>query len=398
MCSLPRPSKFAHHWLLDPGVVFLNHGSFGACPAPVLERQRQLRDQLERQPLRFFVRSLPALLDQARRRAARFLGAAPRDLAFVPNATAGVNAVLRSLRLSPGDQLLTTDHAYNACKNALRFVARRAGAELQVVSVPFAASSAEQLQQALLERVGPRTVLVLLDHVTSPTGLILPVEPLVRQLRRRGVETLVDGAHAPGMVPLELDRLGAAYYTGNFHKWVCAPKGAAFLHVRRDLQQGVRPLSISHGANAPPGPRSRFLQEFDWTGTDDPTPYLCVPTALEFGEQLLSGGWSELRQRNRRLCLRARELLCRALALEPPCSEELIGSLASIPLPDGQLRVADATATDPLQDRLLFEHQIEVQVYPWPAPPRRLLRISAQIYNSEEQYRYLARVLGEIPL
>ena len=394
--SLPAADPLCCHWYLDDDVVFLNHGSFGACPGPVLGHQRALQLELERQPLRFFVRRLPRLQQRALASVARFVGAEAEDLAFVPNATAGVNCVLRSLALSPGDQLLTTDHAYNACKNALQFVARAAGAEVVVARVPFPICAPDQVHEAVLEAAGPRTRLALVDHVTSPTGLIFPVQRLVRALQARGVDVLVDGAHAPGMIPLELDALGAAYYTGNLHKWACAPKGAAFLHVRRDRQRQLRPLAISHGASSPRRDRSRFSLEFSWTGTHDPSPYLCAPAAQEFLGTLLPGALPALMDRNHELCLQAREVLCEALEVPAPCPTSMVGSLASIPLPPGAGGVLDAAATDPLQDLLRERYRIEVQVYPWPAPPHRLLRVSAQAYNSQQQYEYLARAVAEV--
>jgi isopenicillin-N epimerase len=389
--------KWAAHWALDPSVSFLNHGSFGACPKVVLEAQQEWRARMERQPVQFFVRDLETLLDAARAQLAAFLGVDPQDLAFVPNATAGVNAVLRSLRLESGDELLTTNHAYNACRNSLEFVAERAGANVVVAPVPFPIDSPERVIEAVLARITARTRLALLDHVTSPTGLIFPVQRLVSALAECGVDTLVDGAHAPGMVALDIRATGAAYYTGNCHKWLCAPKGAGFLHVRRDRQPAIRPLAISHGANAPRRQRSRFLLEFDWTGTDDPTPYLCVPEALRFMGTLLSGGWPELMQRNRTLVLAARRTICAALDAPLPCPDAMVGALAAIPLPDGSPEPPlSPLYTDPLQDVLLTRYGIEVPVIPWPAPPKRLLRISAQIYNTPTQYERLAAALREL--
>jgi isopenicillin-N epimerase len=395
--DMPRDEKDGDrrgHWLLDPDVVFLNHGSFGACPRPVLEYQTELRARIERQPVRFFVRDLEGLLDEARAVLADFLGAAPDDLAWVANATTGVNAVLRSLELAPGDELLTTDHEYNACRNALEFVAGRWGARVVVAALPFPIAGPDEALAAILARVTPRTRLALIDHVTSQTGLVLPAGEIVATLRERGVETLVDGAHAPGMLPLALDTLGAGYYTGNCHKWLCAPKGAAFLHVRRDLQPTVRPAVISHGANSPRRDRSRFLLEFDWVGTGDPTACLALPEALRFMGELLPGGWAALRRHNRARTLEGRDLLCRALDVAPPCPDEMIGSLASLPLPDGDgAPPSSALYADPLQDRLLEDFRIEVPVIPWPAPPRRLIRISAQLYNRPGDYRRLADAL-----
>ncbi len=391
------PSPLARLWTLDPAVTFLNHGSFGACPRPVLEAQQCLRERLERQPVRFFVRDLEPLLDDARSALAAFLGADPEGLVFVPNATTAVNAVLRSLALAPGDQLLVTDHAYNACRNALDFVAAAARAEVVVVPVPFPLASADAAVEAVLARATPRTRLALLDHVTSPTGLVLPIERLVRELAGRGVDTLVDGAHAPGMLPLDLGALGAAYYAGNCHKWLCAPKGAGFLHVRRDRQGGVRPVVISHGANSPRTDRSRLLLEFDWTGSHDPTPYLCVPEALRFLGGLLPGGWPALMARNRALALEARRILCDALDAEAPAPEDLVGALAAVPLPDGSAApLRSPLYADPLQDVLLERYGIEVPIMPWPAPPKRLVRVSCQAYNAREDYERLATALREL--
>jgi len=388
-------NPFAQHWTLEPGLAFLNHGSFGACPRPVLEAQQELRDELERQPVEFFVRRLPDRLDAARARLATFLGTVPEALAAVPNATTGVNAILRSLDLGPGEELVTTDHEYNACRNALDYAAERSGARVVVVRVPFPCRGSGEVLEAVEAAVTVRTRLVLIDHVTSPTGMVLPVAELIRDLNRRGVDTLIDGAHAPGMLPLSLDDLGSAYYVGNCHKWICAPKGAGFVHARADRREAVRPLTISHGANTPRPGRSRFHDEFDWMGTDDPTAFLVVPAAIEFMAAVLPGGWPEVRERNRGLVLEARDVLAAALGVEAPCPDEMIGSLAALPLPDGSPDPPEsALYADPLQETLLRDHRIEVPVVPWPAPPRRLVRVSAQLYNHREQYERLATALA----
>ena len=384
-------------WSLDPAITFLNHGSFGACPRAVLEAQARLRERMESEPVRFFVRELEPLLDAARAALGAFVGADPDDLAFVPNATAGVNTVLRSLALEPGDELLTTDHEYNACRNALEAVAGRARARVVIAPVPLPVSSPDEVVEAVLARVGPRTRFALVDHITSQTGLVFPVARIVEELARRGVDVMIDGAHAPGMLPLDVGALGAAYYTGNCHKWICAPKGAAFLHVRRDRQADIRPLSISHGANAPRTCRSKFRLEFDWTGTLDPSAYLCVPEAIRCMGSLLPGGWPALMAHNRATALAARALLCEALGCAPPSPEAMIGALAVVPLPDGRGEAPSSPLyLDPLQDALLERWGVEVPVIPWPAPPRRLLRISAQIYNERADYERLAGALVEL--
>jgi isopenicillin-N epimerase len=386
-------AELSRHWTLDARIEFLNHGSFGACPSRILEVQDELRARMERQPVLFLSRELEALFDQARGALATFVDADPDDLAFMPNATSGVSTVVRSLRLAPGDELLTTDHEYNACRNALRAM-ERVGARVVVASVPWPSVTAGQVIDAVLGAVTPRTRLVLIDHVTSPTGLVFPVETLVRALEERGVDTLVDGAHAPGMVPLSVRRIGAAYYTGNCHKWLCTPKGSGFLHVRRDRQDGMLPLAVSHGYNSNRTDRSRFRLLFDVGGTDDPTPFLCIPEAIRFLGSLLPGGWPELMRRNRALAVEGRALLCQALRIAEPAPEDMIGSLASVPLPDSRGPAPDpGSLYDPLQRTLYDRHRIEVPVFTFPEHPRRLVRISAQLYNSRRQFELLARAL-----
>ena len=380
-------------WTLDPEVTFLNHGSFGACPRAVQVAQQRVRDELERQPVRFF-RELDARLDAVRSELAHVLGAAAPGLAFIPNATTGVNAVLRSFGFREGDELLTTNHAYNACNNALDFVASASGARVVVAKVPFPIDDPQEVVDAVLAAVTERTRFALIDHVTSPTGLIFPVPTIVAELERRGIAVLVDGAHAPGMIPLELDALGASYYTGNLHKWMCAPKGAAFLHVREDRRHGVRPTVISHGANAPRTDRSRYALEFDWTGTDDPSAILAVPDALRFMANLDPGGFDAVMQSNRDKALAARSVLCTALGFDAPAPSSMIGSLAAIILPDRRREPERPHDLDPLQVALHDRFGIEVPIVPFPRSPRRLVRISAQAYLEARDYERLASALA----
>ena len=389
-------NEFASPWTLDPDVVFLNHGSFGACPKPVLAAQAELRARLEREPVDFMAREWERRMDEARTALARFVGADPDAVALVHNATGGVNTVLRSLTFSAGEEILVVDQGYNACQNAARFVAERSGARVVVAHLPFPLARPEEVTKAILDQVTGRTRLALVDHVTSATGLVLPIEAIVRGIDARGIDTLVDGAHAPGMVPLALDTLGAAYYTGNCHKWMCTPKGSAFLYVRKDRQHLVHPLVISHGANAPRTDRSRFRLEFDFTGTQDPTGWLAIPEAIRFMGSLLPGGWDELRARNHALALRGRSILCEALGIPAPAPDSMIGSLAAVPLPPGPASTAPPLSIDPIMATLYEKHRIETLASVWPASPGRILRVSAQIYNEESQYLRLAAALKAI--
>ncbi len=393
----PGGSEHARHWNLDPSVTFLNHGSFGACPRVILEKQAEWRERMERQPLQFLVRDLEAPYDASRAALAAFVSAAPEDIAFVPNATTGVSTVLRSLRFEPDDELLTTTHEYNACRNALDFVAGRAGARVVAVDIPFPLDSPETVVAAVAARVTPKTRLGLFDHITSLTGMVMPIADIVRTLAEHGVDTMVDGAHGPGMIPLDIAAIAPAYYTGNCHKWLCAPKGAALLYVRRDLQPEIRPLTISHGANSTRTGRSRFWLEFDWTGTRDPSAYLCVGDCVGFLGGLLPGGWEEFMRTNRALALEARRVLCEALGVEPACPDSMIGTLASVPLGAGGYRFnTTALAFDPIEEALRAEYGIEVPMLACPDGPASILRISSQIYNRIEQYEYLADAVLEL--
>jgi isopenicillin-N epimerase len=392
-------SALAKHWTLDPAMTFLNHGSFGACPRAILELQRRLRDRLESEPVRFMARELEDLLDASRTALADLIHADPASVVFVHNATDGVNAVLRSMHFRSGDELLVTNHAYGACRNAMDFVAREAGARVVAAEVPFPLRAADEVMEAVLGKATPRTRLAMLDHVTSPTGIVFPIRQLVQALGEKGVDTLVDGAHGPGMLPLDMGEIGAAYYTGNCHKWLCAPKGAGFVYVRSDKASEIHPSCISHGYSSPRAGRSVLHTNFDWVGTIDPTSWLCVGECVRWCDSLMPGGIAALMRHNHDLALRGRRILCEALGVEEPCPADLIGSLAAVPIPAGaKMPFAEKEdfPRDPMHDLLFEEYRIEIPVGFWPAPPQRLVRISAQAYNTEEQYKRLAEALREI--
>jgi isopenicillin-N epimerase len=395
-----EPSVNRDAFLIEEGTVHLNHGSFGSATRAVLRHQAELRERMERNNMRFFTRELVPLLDEARAGAAAFVGADERGFAFVPNATFAVNSVLRSIDLAPGDELLTTNHTYNACTNVLVHAAEAAGARVVVAEVPFPLQSEDEIISAVLAGVSSRTKLALLDHVTSRTALVFPIARLVAALRERGVPTLVDGAHAPGQLDLDVRAVGAAYYTGNFHKWVSAPKGAAFLAVGEDQRAHLRPAAVSHGANFRSA-RSRFQLEFDWTGTSDPTAWLTVPTAIAQLDTLWPGGLPALRARNRALALRARDALASALGTAVPAPASMIGWMASVLLPDHPdvAELSDPTRPDnvltqsPLQVRLAEQHHIESIIFRRSASLPALLRVSVHAYTTWADFEALLAAL-----
>lgn len=384
------PDRYA----LDPALDFLNHGSYGAPAREVLEAQAEIRALMERDPIAFFQRRYPVLLEEVRSELAAFIKADPAGLAFVRNATSGVNAVLGSLAFEPGDEIVVTDHEYNASRNALDRAAHRTGAQVRVVAIPLPLDDETTIVSHILEAVRERTRLVLFDHVTSATGIILPAARIVRELDARGVESLIDGAHAPGMLDLDLQSLGATYYAGNAHKWLGAPKGAGFLVVAQGRRDVLEPGVVSHGWNATEPSRSRFHRLFDWNGTDDPSAVLSIPAAIRFGRGAIDGGWPAIREHNRSLVLEGRRLVAEALDTEPVAPESCIGSLASIPLPPSE-HPADRSLfpLDPDEQHLAREHRIVVPFSAWPAHPERLVRLSAQLYNDRSQYERLAEAL-----
>ncbi|HJW23184.1 MAG TPA: aminotransferase class V-fold PLP-dependent enzyme [Candidatus Limnocylindrales bacterium] len=389
-------------WRLDPGVTFLNHGSFGACPEPVMAARAAILEDLEANPMIALERAFEPRLDAARAEVAAFIGADPEGTVVVPNATAGVSTVLRSLRLRPGDELLTTDHEYNATLNALAAVADEARARVVRVSIPLPIRDPREVTEAILASVTPRTRLALVSHITSPSGLVFPIEDIVRELDRMGVDTLVDAAHAPGMVPLDVTALGAAYWTANGHKWLCGPKVCGVLVVRADRRDHVRPLITSHGANDPRADRPRLWREFDWPGTQDPSPFLTLPFAIRLLGTLHPDGWPGLMAENREAAVRTRRRLLEALGGEPIAPEVMLGSMASVALPPGLLATDDDA--EALRDALATEERIEVPISPFPVPAARpsptsrpsmfLVRVSRQRYVEDADVERLIEALA----
>jgi isopenicillin-N epimerase len=370
-------------WMLDPTITFLNHGSFGAAPKCVFVEQTRWRMRVEAEPIELLARRGVALLEESRRAVGQWLGMRPEDFGFVTNATEGVNAVLRSMELRAGDELLTTTHVYNAVRQAMKYTAGRAGATYREIEVPLPVQSPGQVVEAIVGGLSPQTKLLVIDHITSPTALIFPVEQIAAECARRGVDVLVDGAHAPGMVPLDVPRVGVAYYAGNLHKWACAPKGCGFLWVRPDRQAGVHPLVISHHLG------EGFSREFGWQGTRDVSAWLSVPRALQFMAEL---GWDGIMGHNHAMARWVQQMLCKAWGVTPisPADGSMLGSMASIPMPPPLDRLTEAEAMD-LQQRLYTTHRIEVPIMLWGG--RAFIRPCCQVYNTPDEYEQLARVI-----
>jgi isopenicillin-N epimerase len=369
-------------FLLRPDVIFLNHGSFGACPRPVFAAYQSWQLELERQPVEFLGRRFTGLMAQARAALAGFVGAEADDLVYVPNATTGLNVVARSLPLRPGDEVLATDHEYGALDRTWRFICQKRGATYINHPLPLPWESPEAVVEALWSGVTERTRVLFISHITSPTALILPVAELARRARAAGILTIVDGAHGPGQVDLDLRELGADIYVGNCHKWMMAPKGAAFLYARREVQEWLEPLVVSWGwQSEKPGP-SRFVDEQEWQGTRDIAAYLAVPAAIAFMEE---HEWPRVRQECHELLRQAREEVAALTGLPPICpdSPEWTAQMAALPLPD-----CDAAG---LQRRLYEEFTIEVPIISWGG--RTFVRVSIQGYNTEADVAALVGAL-----
>lgn len=408
----PSGSALAQHWDLDPNITLLNHGSFGATPRVVRQAAASFTTQMEAEPVRFFVTELEPLLDRAREVMANFVRCDADDFAFVANASTGVSTVTRSLRLQPGDELLTTAHEYNACNNALQQAAARSGAKIVSVRWPFPAKNEHELTEAVLAGITPKTKLLLLSHITSVSATVMPVGQIIAAAQARGVDVLLDSAHGPGSVEMNLQAWKPAYATGNFHKWVCAPKGSGFLYVRPDKQAEIQPLTISHGMNATRTDRSRFRLEFDYQGTQDPAAWLATPAAVDFVPRLLgdagleSGGWENVRRANHDLAQRGAAIVGEALGTLPALPATLCASMAMVPIPahaaalDARLRLRPTRYADALQDVLLSRYGIQVPILRMPEQEGmtletdRYVRVSGQMYNSEEQYAYLGWALA----
>ena len=371
-----------HQFLLDPEITYLNHGSFGACPRPVLETQTRFREMLESRPIEFLGRNIAQHLAASRAALADLIHCAPENLVYFPNPTTAINMVVRSLKLEAGDEILTSDHEYGAMDRTWRFYAARRGWQYRNYPIPLPVSSHQEFIQAFWQGVSERTKVIFLSHITSQTALTFPVAEICQMARQARILTIIDGAHVPGQIPLNLAEIQPDIYTGACHKWLCAPKGAAFLYASPQTQTWLEPLVVSWGYQPEAPTASSFVDIHQWQGTDDPSAYLSVPAAIEFQR---SHNWPQVRADCRKLAAETRQRINALTGLPPLCpdSPEWFTQLAAVRLPK--------VDTDILKKRLYDEFRIEIPVYRWQDIP--ILRISFQGYNTRKDTDRLLEAL-----
>jgi len=432
-------------FLLDPSITYLNHGSFGATPRAVFEKYQWWQRELEREPVEFLGRRFNDLMRDARAPLAAYIHAHPDDIVYVPNATTGLNIVARSLRLNPGDEILTTDHEYGALDRTWRFLCKKSGAVYKPIPIPLPLTTAENFIETFWSGVTPRTRVIFLSHITSPTALIFPVQEICRRAREGGIISIIDGAHAVGQIPLDMEAIGADFYSSNAHKWLCAPKGSAFLYARREMQSLVEPLVVSWGYESQNPSGSRFVDEQEWTGTRDYAAYLAVPKAIKFFEEHT---WDAVRAECHGIAQYARERIGDLVGARHSPEKDFAASIAALDQVDSQNNQSRANASPlqylcpdspewysqmfsvplppsveaqpgkpaPLQKRLMDEFKIEVPIFAWQGTPalqrphasprseaewecgasEPLMRVSIQAYNSRADVERLVEALGKI--
>jgi isopenicillin-N epimerase len=379
-------------WMLDPEITYLNHGTVGAPPRRVLAAQQAIRDEIERQPSRYLLREVVSLAGLPRREPSKmrtaayavadFMGAKGSDLVFVDNVTTGVNAVLRSLDLRQSDEILITDHTYGAVANGAAFVARERGARVNTVTLPYPVRESGTFVKAIAAALTPQTHIAIVDHITSESALIMPLAEIASCCRKKGVLVLADGAHAPGVLPLDIPAFGVDWYTGNLHKWAYAPRSCGFLWAAPQHQNSLHPPVISWGLD------KGFTAEFDWVGTRDPSPYLAAPEGIAFMREL---GVEAVRAHNHRLVWEAARMLSERWGTKLGMDEAMVGAMATLPLPERLGSTKEDAAR--LRDALLFEDRIEVQLHAWCG--RLWVRISAQVYNDMADIERLAAAVSK---
>lgn len=358
-------------FMFDPDVTFLNHGSFGAVPRSVFREYQSWQRELERQPVEFLGRRFTQLMLDARLSLADYIHTLPTDVVFTPNVTVSINIVARSLGLAEGDEVLSTDHEYGACDRTWRFLSRERGFRYNQQPIPLPIRSENEFINSLWKGVTPKTKVIFLSQITSPTATIFPVAAVCARARREGILTVIDGAHAPGQIPLNMDSIGADFYGGNLHKWLCAPKGAGFLYARSSVQHLLKPLIVSWGYESENPSNSQFVDYHEWTGTRDIAAYLAVSAAIKFQAD---HNWDSVRGDCHSLAREAQQRISKLTGLAPlHANESYFGQFVSIPLPD---KFSPAL----LKEELYSRYKVEVPIIAWNG--RKLIRVSVQGYNT----------------
>lgn len=384
---ISEPARFP----IRPGITMLNNGSYGLTPAVVRDAQIELQRRLEEDPVRFFKADLEDYNDDTRRAIGAFTRTDPDHIALVPNGTFAVATVLNNLDLSPGDEILVTDHEYMATFNELGKVCRDTGAKVVVANIPFPEVSPEQVVDSIVSRMSDRTRIVLVSHITSASALVMPVKAIVAAAKERGILTFLDGAHTPGQIDLNIGELDPTWYAASCHKWLACPKGTGFIYASPNQHRGFKPMVLSCRMHETRPERAAYLCDFDYTGTNDYTGNMVIPVAIEHMGAQLPGGWAQLRQRNHDLAIHGAELICSLLGSEQRVPESMIGTMVSIPIP-GTCEPSTLLG-EGLWDRLYLNHGIQAPVWDLPGVCKRMVRVSAQLFNTIEDYERLAEAL-----
>jgi isopenicillin-N epimerase len=378
---------------IQPGLTQLNNGSYGSAPAVVLAAHRELQRRLECDPVRFFKSDLEHYCDDTRKALSAFVNAPAEDLTLVSNATIAVCTVINNLDLEPGDEIVITDHEYMATINELNRVCAQTGAVVVTAKVPYPDVTPDAVTRSVMGAITDKTKLVLISHIASASALIFPVEEIVPLVQARGIDIFVDGAHVPGQIELDLSKLRPTWYAASCHKWLATPKGTGFIYTAPDRQDGFEPLALSCRVHEKRADRKSFLSDFDYMGTNDYSANLSIPVSIAHMGAQLPGGWNALRKRNHDLIVTGADLICEAIGIEQAVPESMIGTMVAIPLPGtpdkGELY------DDDLWDRLYLDHQIQVPVWELPGVHPRVMRISAQLYNTIEDFEKLAAALNQ---
>jgi isopenicillin-N epimerase len=391
--SLPNYSALAHHWQHDQSIVYLNHGSFGATPTTVLQHQQHLQTQMEAEAIQFFVDDLPQLINESKSVLAQFVGTSNNNIVFTSNTTTGINTIFNSLPSKPNDNWLLINHNYGACALAAKHYAKKNNCTTSVATIPYPINNDDDFLKAIDAAILPNTTVAMVDYITSASATIFPIKKIIDFLHSKNIQVIVDAAHAPGMVTFNIDDLQPDYFVANCHKWICSPKGSAFMYVAPQHQPHIYPLVISHYNDTAVGTAAHWSNQFLFDGTHDYSAYISVKNAIDTMPNIANGTWDIIKQQNHEMVWEAALLIANTLQVALPIPKHMVGSICNIPLPSGHLLNHSYMGKTALKQILFDKYKIEVPVFLFPAAPTQWLRISAQLYNSMEQYEYLAQCL-----